>query len=256
MQITPLTHHTGHGHALGHPLQGGPLVRPAGHPEQWRVATALRNLAIAHTDAPRYLLAHEVGAVLAMLPDLQRRFLVATLWNSGARINEALALTPGDFELDGQRPFVVLRTLKQRSRGKGRPRAGDTVKRLVPLLDPQYAQQAREYLATVKLARGARIWPVTDQTVRNWLKEADTALRGRGVHLVVPLTPHVFRHSYAMHLLLCGNLHIKRLQAYLGHRSLKSTEVYTQVLALDAAASEIGLSFSVANEGNPLLLGG
>ncbi|HHQ4663879.1 TPA: hypothetical protein ACSPZY_004381 [Aeromonas veronii] len=52
-----------------------------------------------------------------------------------------------------------------------------------------------------------------------------------------------------------ANLHIKRLQAYLGHRSLKSTEVYTQVLALDAAASEIGLSFSVANEGNPLLLG-
>jgi len=88
MQITPLAH----GHALGHPLQGGPLVRPAGHPEQWHVATALRNLAIAHTDAPRYLLAHEVGAVLAMLPDLQRRFLVATLWNSGARINEALAL--------------------------------------------------------------------------------------------------------------------------------------------------------------------
>ena len=71
---------------------------------------------------------------------------------------------------------AALRTLKQRSRGKGRPRAGDTV----------------------KLARGARIWPVTDQTVRNWLKEADTALRGRGVHLVVPLTPHVFRHSYAI----------------------------------------------------------
>jgi site-specific recombinase XerD len=72
---------------------------------------------------------------------------------------------------------------------------------------------------------------------------------------VVPLTPHVFRHSFAMHLLLQGNLHIKRLQAYLGHRSLKSTECYTAVLALDAAASEIGLSFSVANEGNPLLLG-
>ncbi|WP_223953701.1 tyrosine-type recombinase/integrase, partial [Aeromonas caviae] len=178
MQITPLAH--GHGQALGHLHPGGPLVRPAGNPEQWRVATALRNLAIAHTDAPRYLLAHEVGAVLAMLPDLQRRFLVATLWNTGARINEALALTPADFELDGQRPFVALRTLKQRRRGKGRPRAGEAVKRLVPLLDPQYAQLAREYLATVKLARGARIWPVTDQTVRNWLREAEGGLRGRG----------------------------------------------------------------------------
>ena len=150
---------------------------------------------------------------------------------------------------------MVLRTLKQRRRGKGRPKAGETVKRLVPLLDPQYAQLAREYLATVKLARGARIWPVTDQTVRNWLKEAELALRGRGITLVVALTPHVFRHSYAMHHLLAGNTHIKRLQAYLGHRSIRSTEVYTQVLALDAAASEIGLSFSVANEGNPLLTG-
>ncbi|QYK83542.1 tyrosine-type recombinase/integrase (plasmid) [Aeromonas media] len=249
MQAAPL----GPGPALATLHPNGPLVRPAGSPEQWRVSMALRNLAIAHTDAPRYLLAHEVGAVLAMLPDLQRRFLVATLWNTGARINEALALTPGDFELDGQRPFVALRTLKQRNRGKGRPRAGEAVKRLVPLLDPQYAQLTREYLSTFKLARGAPIWPVTDQTVRNWLKEAERALRGRGVALVVALTPHVFRHSYAMHHLLQGNTHIKRLQAYLGHRSLRSTECYTQILALDAAANEIGLSFTVIGTENPLL---
>lgn len=51
------------------------------------------------------------------------------------------------------------------------------------------------------------------------------------------------------------NLHIKRLQAYLGHRSLRSTEVYTQVLALDAVASEIGLSFTVPLTQNPLLPG-
>ena len=73
---------------------------------------------------------------------------------------------------------------------------------------------------------------------------------------MVALTPHVFRHSYAMHHLLAGNTHIKRLQAYLATGRSEAPEVYTQVLALDAAASEIGLSFSVANEGNPLLLGG
>ncbi|GKQ95550.1 hypothetical protein KAM451_43160 [Aeromonas caviae] len=56
-----------------------------------------------------------------------------------------------------------------------------------------------------------------------------------------------------MHHLLQGNTHIKRLQAYLGHRSLRSTECYTQILALDAAASEIGLSFTVIGSDNPLL---
>ena len=118
---------------------------PAGHPSNG-AATALRNLAIAHTDAPCYLLAHEVGAVLAMLPDLQRRFLVATLWNSGARINEALALTPQTSSLMG-RPFGAAHSNRRR-RGKGRPKAGRRVKRLVPLLDPAYAQLAREYLST------------------------------------------------------------------------------------------------------------
>ncbi len=68
-----------------------------------------------------------------------------------ARINEALAL----------------RTLKLRRRGKNRPRAGDAIKRLVPLLDPAFAQLAHEYLATVKLAKSAPIWSVTNQTVRN-----------------------------------------------------------------------------------------
>jgi len=34
-----------------------------------------------------------------------------------------LALTPADFVLDdGGQPYVVLKTLKQRSRGQGRPR--------------------------------------------------------------------------------------------------------------------------------------
>ncbi|QXB31822.1 site-specific integrase, partial (plasmid) [Aeromonas sp. FDAARGOS 1405] len=129
--------------------------------------------------------------VLAMLPDLQRRFLVATLWNSGARINEALALTPADFELDGGRPLWCCAP----SSSAGAARAGlerGTVKRLVPLLDPAYAQLAREYLSTFKLAKSAPIWTVTDQTVRNWLKEAEGALRGRGITLVVALSPMCF----------------------------------------------------------------
>lgn len=42
---------------------------------------------------PKYLLAPEVSALLHYVPDLHRKMLLATLWNTGARINEALALT-------------------------------------------------------------------------------------------------------------------------------------------------------------------
>ncbi|CCJ87562.1 Resolvase [Cronobacter dublinensis 582] len=76
-------------------------------------ALALRQMAMVHEELPRYLLAPEVSALLHYVPDLHRKMLLATLWNTGARINEALALTRADFSLTSSLPFVQLATLKQ-----------------------------------------------------------------------------------------------------------------------------------------------
>lgn len=56
-------------------------------------ALALRQMALVQDELPKYLLAPEVSALLHYVPDLHRKMLLATLWNTGARINEALALT-------------------------------------------------------------------------------------------------------------------------------------------------------------------
>lgn len=76
-------------------------------------ALALRQMSMVHDELPKYLLAPEVSALLHYVPDLRRKMLLATLWNTGARINEALALTRGDFSLTPPYPFVQLATLKQ-----------------------------------------------------------------------------------------------------------------------------------------------
>lgn len=60
-------------------------------------ALALRQMALVQVDLPKYLLAPEVSALLHYVPDLHRKMLLATLWNTGARINEALSLTRTDF---------------------------------------------------------------------------------------------------------------------------------------------------------------
>ena len=173
---------------------------------------------------------------------------LATLWNTGARINEALALTRGDFSLALPYPFVQLATLKQRTekaaRTAGRMPAGQQTHRLVPLSDTWYVSQLQTMVATLKIplerrnkrtgrTEKARIWEVTDRTVRTWIVEAVAA--ADGLMFSVPVTPHTFRHSYVMHMLYAG-IPLKVLQSLMGHKSISSTEVYTKVFALDVAA--------------------
>lgn len=213
-------------------------------------ALALRHMALTHNDYPKYLLAPEISALLHYVPDLHRKMLMATLWNTGARINEALALTRESFSLAPPYPFVQLATLKQRAektaRTSGRLPTGSSVHRVVPLSDPHYVAQLQTMVATLKIPlerrnpntgrmEKVRLWTITDRTVRSWLADAVDAAARDGVTFSVAITPHTFRHSYAMHMLYAG-IPLKVLQALMGHKSISSTEVYTKVFALDVAA--------------------
>lgn len=233
-------------------LPGSYSANPAQLPVaiDYPAALALRQMALVHDDYPKYLLAPEISALLHYVPDLHRKMLIATLWNTGARINEALALSRGDFSLAPPYPFAQLATLKQRAekaaRTAGRLPAGSSAHRLVPLSDPQYVAQLQTMVATLKIPlerrnpktgrmEKARLWTITDRTVRSWLAEAVEAAARDGVTFSVPITPHTFRHSYAMHMLYAG-IPLKVLQALMGHKTVSSTEVYTKVFALDVAA--------------------
>ena len=81
-------------------------------------ALALRQMSMVHDELPKYLLAPEVSALLHYVPDRRRKMLLATLWNIGARINEALALTRGDFSLTGTAYTLQHRHAHQRRLGQ------------------------------------------------------------------------------------------------------------------------------------------
>ncbi|HAY1800685.1 TPA: phage integrase family protein, partial [Escherichia coli] len=74
-------------------LPGSFLTPPATLPVaiDYPAALALRQMALVQGELPKYLLAPEISALLHYVPDLHRKMLLATLWNTGARINEALA---------------------------------------------------------------------------------------------------------------------------------------------------------------------
>ncbi|HFV9879708.1 TPA: tyrosine-type recombinase/integrase [Salmonella enterica subsp. enterica serovar Birkenhead] len=208
------------------------------HQIDWQRAVALRRMAIAKTNAPKYLLAPEVSALLWYLDDLRQLAYFSTLWNTGARPNEALALSRDSFELSEIQPFVNLRTLKQRSRGKGRPRKDEKVFRTVPLYDAFYVRLMRQVFASFPSAKSDPIWPESHDTVSRWLSRALERAAADNVALSLSaVTPKTFRHSFAVHLLY-NHISERELQEFMGHTRAESTQVYTRIFTLDASTRQ------------------
>lgn len=200
---------------------------------------------------PRYLLAPEIRA-LAQLPiNAHHRMLLLLLFNTGARINELLDLTPDRVKtfVNGDTVFttVTLRTLKQQRR-KGSGNAPKENFRVVVLYDKAFATELNSYLVTFCRNKKLPIFrtdaqqyqsslrasrSITDQTARNWLASIEQQAKKAGIELLIPLTPKVLRHSCAIHLLLNG-IPLQRIQKVLGHRYLKNTYVYSDLLMLDS----------------------
>ncbi|MGI4731352.1 MAG: tyrosine recombinase XerC [Janthinobacterium lividum] len=136
------------------------------------------------------------------------------LYGAGLRIGEALALTGAVLPLGR-----VLTVVGKRDKT-----------RMVPLL-PQVRDAIDAYAAQVPwridrdaaLFRGAKGGALDPAIVRRSVQAA------RGVlGLSERTTPHALRHSFATHLLGRG-ADLRSLQELLGHASLSSTQVYTQV---------------------------
>ena len=210
------------------------MLMPVGGPD-WARVFAMRQLAMSTPNAPAYLLAPEVAVLLSYLPDLRQRTFFETMWNTGARPNEALALTPASLLFKQAMPAIKLPTLKQRTRGRGRPKESELPVRDVPVWDATYRERMTSLVATLKIRVDEPLWPVSPDTISRWLKRAIDAAKRDGVTFsITPIIPKSFRHSFAMHILF-NRIHPKVLQTLMGHKSFKSTEVYTKLFLFDVA---------------------
>jgi integrase/recombinase XerC len=138
------------------------------------------------------------------------------LYGSGLRISEALGIARRDAPTEGREIVRVV--------GKG------SKERLVPVLPVTQAAVSR-YVALCPYALapdgplflGAKGGRLSPRIVQLLMERLRTALGLPGT-----ATPHALRHSFATHLLSAG-ADLRQIQELLGHASLSTTQVYTEV---------------------------
>jgi site-specific recombinase XerD len=164
---------------------------------------------------PEVLSTEEVGALFDALANLKHRAILMTQYAGGLRTSEAVNLQVKD--IDGKRMSIRI------DLGKGR-------KDRYVMLSEELHFALREYW---KISR-PRHWLFPGQEPTRHLSTASvqrvfkTAKSKAGITKKV--TPHSLRHSFATHLLE-GGTNIRVIQRLLGHKSVRSTEVYTHVAA-------------------------
>lgn len=161
---------------------------------------------------------------LATASGLRDRTMIELIYGAGLRISEAVGLTFAELNLDE----AVVRITGKRSKTRLVPLPNQTVGWL-----RRYLQDARPKL----VIRPLEVILVSD-TGRHLLRQrAYARLREISVEAGLPATvsPHQLRHTYAVHLLK-GGADLRAVQELLGHESVATTQIYTQ-LDLDEARS-------------------
>ena len=199
-----------------------------GSPEQveWctRIcAIPLKKVATVPID---YLEQEEMEALLAV-PDRstaqgrREQALLEFLYNSGARVSEAVRLTVGNLRLpaDGSQPLAVLHGKGGKTRQC--PLWASTARALGALVANRSAEQR------VFLSRLGQ--PITRSGVLKFVRRCAARAATQVPSLKAKrVSPHTIRHTTACCLLRAG-VDINTIRAWLGHANLATTNIYAEI---------------------------
>ena len=157
--------------------------------------------------------------------DRHKRYylLVKFLYRTGGRIDEILMIRPSDVNLATN--SIRLKTLKQ---GKDRNGVQKEKYRVIPLhvdLRDTYMQHLLNMNISTKLEDP--LFSVSRQVVDLYFKKMQSKL-GFRIHA------HKFRHTFAVKAIM-DNVPLNILQQWLGHSSIFTTSIYTQITGMDTS---------------------
>ncbi len=162
---------------------------------------------------PNVLSKDEVKQILNAHANIKHKTMLSLIYSCGLRRSELLYLKPE--HINSQRNVLIIKAAKGKK------------DRIAPLSDKTVAL-LRDYYKLYKPQR----WLFEGQNVgeqydgRSLSSVLEQALEKTNIKR--PVTLHWLRHSYATHLLEAGT-DLRYIQEILGHKSSKTTEIYTHV---------------------------
>ena len=165
---------------------------------------------------PVVLSTSEVRTVLSAVRHPVRRMALATIYALGLRLGEGLRLETG--HIDAERLLVWVRDGKG-ARDRGVPLPRPLLTRLRHYWKHQRASSPTSYLFVPPNGMA----PLHETTLQKTFTAARNDVRF-GKHASI----HTLRHSYATHLLESG-VSLRTIQQVLGHKSMRTTELYMHV---------------------------
>lgn len=172
----------------------------------------------------RFIARDQVQSLFERLPELGRfalrdRVLLLFLYNTGARVQEAVDVRVEHLTLE--QPAYV------RLHGKGNkwrqcPLWKETAEALKALL----GQRACDPQAPVFLSASGR--PLTRFGIYKRVRQLTAHVETTGAAEASRVSPHVWRHTAAVHLLEAG-VDINVIRGWLGHVSLNTTHRYAEI---------------------------
>lgn len=186
---------------------------------------------------PVVLSGSEVEEFFAAIRSTKYRAILMTTYGAALRIGEVCKLRLDD--IDSKRMLIRI------DEGKGGDQRYSMLsERLLSVLRAYWRElrPPRPYLFPGR----PRTRPITSNAVRQVI---DRVLKGCSFSKRV--TPHTLRHSCATHMLEKGD-DIRTIQVLLGHRSIRTTQIYAQVSSRHIARTKSPLDVLGTEEGRVL----
>lgn len=178
---------------------------------------------------PKFLTTDEVEEILSNInidtpAGYRNRAILELLWASGMRVSELSGLNFGNLNLENNEITVF---------GKG-------AKERIILVSDRAKKYLEGYIdfARSLVAKDYNLGPITD-TTPVFINKTGYRLQTRMIRNVIndivekielpkKVTPHMFRHSFATHLIENG-ADLRVVQELLGHASISNTQIYTHI---------------------------